>query len=251
MKPSCARVFVLAALLLSVMACNQPAENPDASKPSSSAERLPNTLSEAEITAGWRLLFDGQTTNGWRGTYQDDVSPERWVVEDGMLRIVGEAKGFASIITEEQFGRFELSLEFKIEEGANSGIKYFVLEREPPTPGRGLGPEYQIWDDQQAREPNRKMAALYDLIVPEDKEIRPLGTFNEARLVVRGDSVEHWLNGRPVVRYVRGSEDFRKRIEKSKYRDIEGFGMARQGHILLQDEGGHRVWFRTIKIREL
>lgn len=251
MKPSCARVFVLAGLLLSVMACNQPAENPDASKASSSVERLPNTLSEAEITAGWRLLFDGQTTNGWRGTYQDDVSPERWVVEDGMLRIVGETKGFASIITEEQFGRFELSLEFKIEAGANSGIKYFVLEREPPTPGRGLGPEYQIWDDQQPREANKKMAALYDLIVPEDKEIRPLGTFNEARIVVRGDSVEHWLNGRPVVRYVRGSEDFRKRIQESKYRDIEGFGMAPKGHILLQDEGGHRVWFRTIKIREL
>ena len=251
MKPSYARVFVLAALLFYVMACNQGAENPDASEPSSSAERPPNTLSEAEIKAGWRLLFDGQTTNGWRGVYQDEIPPGRWVVEDGMLRIVGEAKGFASIITEEQFGRFELSLEFKIEEGANSGIKYFVLEREPATPGRGLGPEYQIWDDQQAREANRKMAALYDLIVPEDKEIRPLGTFNEARLVVRGDSVEHWLNGRQVVRYVRGSEDFRKRIEQSKYRDIEGFGMAPKGHILLQDEGGHRVWFRNIKIREL
>ena len=102
------------------------------------------------------------------------------------------------------------------EESANSSIKYGILERAPPTPGRGLGPEYQIWDDQQAREANRKMAALYDLIVPEDKEIRPLETFNEARLVVRGDSIEHWLNGRPVVRYVRGSEDFRKRIAQSK-----------------------------------
>ncbi len=201
MKPSCARMFVLAALLFSVMACNQPAENPDASEPSSSAERPPNTLSEAEIKAGWRLLFDGQTTNGWRGVYQDEVPPDRWVVEDGTLRIVGEAKGFASIITEEQFGRFELSLEFKIEEGANSGIKYFVLEREPPTPGRGLGPEYQIWDDQQTREANRKMAALYDLIVPEDKEIRPLGTFNEARLVVRGDSVEHRSAPSPLAKW--------------------------------------------------
>ena len=95
------------------------------------------------------------------------------------------------------------------------------------------------------------MAALFDLIPAEGKELRPYGAFNEARLVVRGDSVEHWLNGRRVVRFVRGSEDFRTRVAASKYRDVEGFGEALQGHLLLQDEGGYRVWFRTIKLREL
>ncbi len=109
----------------------------------------------------------------------------------------------------------------------------------------------EIWDDRQPRQANRQMAALFDLIPAQGKELRPYDAFNEARLVVRGDSVEHWLNGRRVVRFVRGSEDFRTRVAASKYRDVEGFGEALQGHLLLQDEGGYRVWFRTIKIREL
>ncbi len=215
------------------------------------AETLPlNTLTDAEVEAGWRLLFDGETTNGWRGADQDSFPHSRWVVEDGMLMIVGEEKGFSSIITEAMFSSFELSLEFKIEEGANSGIKYFVLERDPPTPGRGLGLEYQIWDDRKQREANRRMAALFDLLPARGKTLRPYDAFNEARLVVRGDSVEHWLNGRRVVHFVRGSEAFRERVAASKYRDEAGFGEAPQGHLLLQDEGGYRVWFRNIKIRE-
>jgi hypothetical protein len=239
--------LLVASLLL---ACEQVPG--DAPSPTAKATPSPhNTLTEAERAAGWRLLFDGETTAGWRGAGQDSFPHARWRVEEGTLMVVGEADGFASIVTEEQFDAFELALEFKIQAGANSGIKYFVVEQDPPTPGRGLGLEYQIWDDRQAREATRKMAALFDVIPADGAAQRAYDTFNDARIVVRGDSVEHWLNGRRVLAFVRGNDDFRRRIAASKYRDLGGFGLAPRGHILLQDEGGHRVWFRNIKLRAL
>ena len=238
-------------MLLALFVCGPAYDRPAAAQAEDGDGRPPNTLTEAERQAGWRLLFDGETTRGWRGIYRDDVPEDRWRVEGGALMIVGEQEGGGAIITDEQFDHFELALEFKVEEGANSGIKYFVLEREPPTPGRGLGPEYQIWDDNQPRDADKTLAALYDLLPAEGKRMRPLGQFNEARILVRGDSVEHWLNGARVVAYRRGSDAFRARVAASKYRDIEGFGENPRGHILLQDEGGHRVWFRNIKIRPL
>lgn len=245
MKPLCC-TCTLFALLLFGAAASRPA-----AAQSEGNSQPANTLTEEETQAGWRLLFDGETTQGWRGIYREDFPEDRWKVEDDALMIVGKEEGGAAIITEEQFGRFELAFEFKMEEGANSGVKYFVLEPDPPTRGRGLGLEYQIWDDTQPRDADKTLAALYDLLPAQGKQMRPLGQFNRGRLIVRGDSVEHWLNGVRVVAYQRGSEAFRSLVARSKYRDIESFGEAPKGHLLLQDEGGHRVWFRNIKIRPL
>jgi hypothetical protein len=221
-----------------------------------SSDEVVNQLSEKEIKEGWRLLFDGITTKGWRGTYIDHFPRSGWQVKDGLLSVIPsygaakESRG-GSIITIEQFSDFELSLECKIQAGTNSGIKYFVKELLPARPGKGLGLEYQIWDDDQERDPNKKMACLYDLIVAENKVPRPIGAFNEIRIIAKGRRVEHWLNGKRVITYKRGSKQYRKLIALSKYKDISGFGVAERGHILLQDEGGPGISFRNIKIREL
>jgi len=206
-------------------------------------------LSQQESKVGWKLLFDGKTSNGWKAT-QSETFPERgWEIQDGVLTVLAGNKG-GDIITVDQFSSFELSLEFKLTSGANSGIKYFVQ------PGTSLGLEYQILDDErhpdakQGVAGNRTLASLYDLIPAENKKPNPIGEWNQARIVVRGNHIEHWLNDDKVVEYDRGTQCFRALIQKSKYKDIEGFGLHPKGHILLQDHGD-TVSFRNIKLREL
>jgi len=215
-----------------------------------------NVLTPAEKAAGWELLFDGETTQGWRGTYIDHFPEKGWKIENGLLMTIpayDEARKDrgGSIITTEPFGDFELSIEFKYESGVNSGIKYYVLELDPPNPKHGLGLEYQIWDDTEEREADKTMACLYDLIVAQNKSLKPVGSFNEARIISQNGQVEHWLNGQKVLEYKRASAQYRKLIAESKYKDIPNFGEAEAGHILLQDEGGPGVAFRNIKIRRL
>ncbi len=220
---------------------------------SCSVKQKPNTLTEKEKTEGWQLLFDGHSTEHWRGIYLDHFPEKAWKVENGMLIIQEtdsrEDRGGA-IITRDQYSSFELSLEFKYSENANSGIKYFVLERPDTTLKHGLGLEYQIWNDEQERIANQKLAALYDLIPAEGKEVNPVGEWNHTRIIVDGSHVEHWLNGNKVVEFNRHSDEFRERVAGSKYNGIEDFGEYPQGHILLQDEGLYNA-FRNIKIREL
>ena len=221
----------------------------------------PNTLTPAERVAGWRLLFDGKTPRGWRGFHKATFPEGRWVIEDGCIHhLAGEGKQSADggdIITVEQFENFELFLEWKIAPGGNSGIKYFVDENFPPTGSGGLGFEVQILDDERhpdaklGRNGNRTAGSLYDLIpASSNKILKPVGEFNEVRLVVRGNHIEHWLNGVKVVEYERESPELKKLIAESKYKDIPTFGTRSRGHILLQDHGD-AVWFRNIKIREL
>jgi hypothetical protein len=220
----------------------------------------PNTLSREEKQEGWKLLFDGTTMNGWRGAYLDSLPAKGWEVKDGILIVQasggGEAAYGGDIVTLEQYSSFELVVDFKMTEGANSGIKYFVTEQRPKTPGSAKGLEYQLLDD--ARHPdaklgingNRTLASLYDLIPATNKTVHPIGRWNRARIVVRGNHVEHWLNGIRVLAYERGGKEFLAHKAESKFRDLEGFGEAPKGHILLQDHGD-RVFFRNIKIRIL
>jgi hypothetical protein len=220
----------------------------------------PNTLSREEKLEGWKLLFDGATMNGWRGAYLDSLPAKGWGVKDGVLMVQAsggaEAAFGGDIVTLEQYGSFELVVDFRLTEGANSGIKYFVTEQQPRTPGSAKGLEYQLLDD--ARHPdaklgingNRTLASLYDLLPATKKTVNPIGKWNRARIVVRGRHVEHWLNGIKVLDYERGGKEFLAHKAESKFKDLDGFGEAAKGHILLQDHGD-QVFFRNIKIRIL
>ena len=214
-----------------------------------------NKLSKEETEEGWELLWDGKTTTGWRSIKTKSFPEKGWIIENGTLTVEESGRG-GSIITKEKYSDFELKLEVKITSGANSGIKYFVLE-ELSSPGSGIGLEYQILDDENhpdakegIRIGSRTFGSLYDLIAPEAKTVLPVGQWNSVQIVSGGNHIEHWLNGKKVLEYERGSEQYRKLVLDSKYKNIPGFGEASEGHILLQDHG-NRVSFRNIKIRVL
>lgn len=223
---------------------------------------IPNTISDWEKKQGWRLLFDGKTNAGWKGAYKSGFPDKGWKIQNGLLSVEaskgGESTNGGDIVTLEQFQSFDLSFEFRLTPGANSGVKYFVTLKEN-NPGSAIGLEYQLLDDKlhadanMGRDGNRKLASLYDLI-PAYKQERfysQPGGWNRGRIIVYPDNkVEHYLNGVKVLEYVRGSADFRRLVSLSKYKVWEGFGEAPKGHILLQDHGNH-VDFRSIKIREL
>lgn len=243
---------------LSLLHCNKASEPKD--QPHSKAEPSPNTLTAQEKSDGWKLLFDGKTTAGWRGAHRSTFPDSGWTIENGALVVLpatgGEAKNGGDIVTMDEYSDFDLQLEFQLTEGANSGIKYFVTEKEKPN-GSAIGLEYQILDDERhpdaklgSHEGSRTVASLYDLIKAENKTVQPMGEWNAARIISKGQHVEHWLNGAKVLEYERGGEDFRKLVAESKYKIWENFGEAPQGRILLQDHG-NRVAFRNIKIKIL
>ncbi|MEH6308106.1 DUF1080 domain-containing protein [Olivibacter sp. CPCC 100613] len=221
----------------------------------------PNTLSPEEQANGYQLLYDGQTTDNWVGT--NDTFPEKgWSYDQGELRVHAtegtNTPRAGDIVTKKLFSTFDLSFEFKLTPGANSGLKYFVVldDKNKDWP---LGLEYQVLDDEKhpdakmGRDGNRTLASLYDLLTAEKQArfLRPIGSWNNARIVVYPDNkVAHYLNGVKVLEYVRGSEEFRKLVSLSKFKDKPGFGEAKEGRILLQDHG-NEVSFRSIKIREL
>lgn len=227
---------------------------------------IPNHLSDAERAQGWRLLWDGRSTADWRGAHRADFPEFGWSIENGELIVHesggGEARHGGDIVTLEPFSAFEFQVDFMLTPGANSGIKYFVTESINPGGGSAYGLEYQILDDavhpdgKLGAAGNRTLASLYDLIPPRTDArglgiVPRIGAWQHARLVVHPDNhVVHWLNGIDVVDYVRGSPAFMAMIARSKYVDLEGFGLAAEGRILLQDHG-NRVHFRSIKVRRL
>ncbi|GAO43410.1 3-keto-disaccharide hydrolase [Flavihumibacter petaseus] len=222
-----------------------------------------NTLSRKQVKAGWILLFDGHSASGWKGAFIDDFPPKGWQIDSGML-MVDPAEGKESvnggdIVTRELYSDFELLVDFRITEGANSGIKYFVdpAQPVPQNPRSAIGLEFQILDDARhpdaklGRNGNRTLGSLYDLIpAPDTKPVHAVGEWNHARIVSRGNHVEHWLNGVKLISYERGSAGFAAIVAESKYKDIPGFGQVKAGRILLQDHG-NRVCFKNIYLRKL
>ena len=211
-----------------------------------------NQLTAAEKKAGWILLFDGNTLDGWRGYKRADAAGTRWKVEDGLLMIdPGDGKdtrGQRDIISTATFDRFELSWEWRASEGGNSGVKYFVLE----DMDSAIGHEYQLIDDERHADakigPHRQTAALYDVLPAANRPIKPAGEFNQSRIVVNGRNVQHWLNGTRVLQYELSSPALQAAVDKSKFKGIERFGKPQKGHILVQDHGD-RVWYRSIRIK--
>jgi hypothetical protein len=222
--------------------------------------RLVNKLTQTEKKEGWKLLFDGETTEGWRGAHMEEFPEFGWFVEDGVLTVEesggAESQHGGDIVTMDEYDKFIFSLEFQITEGANSGIKYYVTEKEQ-TQGSAIGLEYQILDDERHpdaklgnHEGSRTLASLYDLIKAENKRFTGIGNWNWAMVVSDGQNIEHYLNGFKVLEYDRFSDAFKQLVEESKYEKWENFGQAEQGHILLQDHGD-RVSFRSIKVKEV
>jgi Domain of Unknown Function (DUF1080) len=213
----------------------------------------PNTLTAAERADGWRLLFDGKTLSAWRGYKKADAAGTRWKVVDGAVCVPradgSDTLGERDIISRDVFEGFDLAFDWKVGPGSNSGLKYFVTENHDAA----IGHEYQIIDDakhEDAQVPGgeRQTASFYDVKAAASHPTRPIGEWNHSRVVVAGNHVEHWLNGKKVLEYELGSPDLAAAVSDSKFKDVAGFGTRQPGHILLQDHGD-AVCFRSLKIK--
>lgn len=203
---------------------------------------------------GFKPMFDGKTLNGWRGYNKPDTAGTRWKVENGLVTIPGtnegDTKGQRDLITDATYDQFDIKWEWKIALGGNSGLKYFVLEDQPSA----IGHEYQMIDDERHPDakigPHRQTAAFYDVFPAADRPLKPAGEWNTSEVIVKGNHVEHWLNGKRVLQYELDSPELRAAVAKSKFKDIARFGKPQKGHILIQDHGD-QVWFRNVTIKPL
>lgn len=253
-------LFILIILVVAV-ACNNPGQKEEQQEPGAMEQEMnqPNTLTQAEIEEGWQLLFDGMSTEHWRG-YNKDEFPLGWEVLDGTLHVIGSGRGEAGhggdIITKQKFRNFELSLEWKVSIGGNSGI-FYLAEEIPDEPIWKNAPEMQILDNinhpdaKLGIQGNRQAGALYDLIPAEPQTARPAGEWNHVKIMVYKGTVVHWMNGEQVLEYHLWTDDWKNMVAESKFGEYDAFiNTAAEGHIGLQDHGDD-VWFRNIKILEL
>jgi len=225
-----------------------------------SQDKKLNKLSKKEKKEGWVLMFDGKSTDGWRG-YNKTTFPEKgWAVEDGTLHVIGSSRGEAGgggdLLYDKKYRNFELSLEWKVSEGGNSGIFYLAQEI-PGEPVWKSAPEMQILDNEKHPDAklgvdgNRAAGSLYDLIPGDMKAVKPAGDWNQVKILVYKGTVVHYVNGKQVLEYHLWTEDWKKMVLNSKFKDYEWFlNTAEEGFIVLQDHGDD-VWFRNIKIKEL
>ena len=224
------------------------------------AQQKDNTLNEQEQREGWKLLWDGKTTDGWRGAKIATFPQKGWVIDKGVLKVKPsdgrESANGGDIVTTRKYRNFVLKVDFKITEGANSGVKYFVDPDMNKGEGSAIGCEFQILDD--LRHPdaklgvngNRKLGALYDLIPVSDDKPFNIKEWNTATIIVKDNHVEQWLNGVKLLEYERNNQEWNALVAYSKYKNWPDFGNRKEGNILLQDHG-NEVWFKNIKIKEL
>ncbi len=218
------------------------------------AAQTPNQLSPADQKAGWTLLFNGTSLDGWRAYKRADASGTRWVVKDGLLCLdpgdKTDTRGARDIVFDKPYSQFEFTWDWRVSPGGNSGVKYFVLEDRDAA----IGHEYQLIDDTRHPDakvgPHRQTAALYDVFPAANRPSKPAGEWNTSRVVVRGNDVEHWLNGTKVLAYTLDSPALKEAIAKSKFKDVERFGKPQNGLLLLQDHGD-AVCYRNVKVRPL
>jgi hypothetical protein len=252
------KIFSMLFVFLLLVACQSKKEVSDNTKDSVTIAEPETELDGAQITEeqkadGWKLLFDGKTTNGWR--FYKNKPNNSWEVVDGTLHckpfVDDKENHRADIMTVEQYENFELAFDWKISAQGNSGVMFRVTE-EYDQPYFS-GPEYQAMDDvgyPGKSEPNQLSGANYAMHAAPDARPNPVGGWNQSKLVVNGNHVEHWLNGTKVVEYELQSDDWKKRKAASKWKDEAGYGMAKKGHIDFQDHD-HEVWFRNIMIKVL
>jgi len=200
----------------------------------------------AKLEKGFMALFDGKSTNQWMNARSGKFPAKGWTIEDGCLKCAPKGGG-GDIITRGTYEQFDFRFEWKVAKGANSGVKYFIIRERGP-----LGHEYQVIDDAGYPDGGKhSTASFYDVLAPaKDKPIKPAGEFNTSRIVVKGQTVKHFLNGKVVLTYKLGSDEVKAAVARSKFRKLDVFGVRLAGHILLQDHGGE-VWYRNIRIRDL
>lgn len=215
--------------------------------PSAGAEEPapPNRLSPAEDAAGWRLLFDGHSLAGWRVAGSQEAPQRGWVVEEGILKKQRGIRG-GNLLTVAAFDDFEFEWTWRLPDRGNNGVKFFVVEE------RGIvGHEYQMYNEERGGTGKGSTGAFYD-VLPPNPDRKPFRTdaWNHSRVVVRGNHVEHWLNGQQILAYELGSPEVLAAVARSKFKDVKNFGCKVLGHIMLTDHTDE-AWFKDIKLREL